>query len=149
MFWKKKKNLPVTIEDKEWIEESFLSLRQNFGLEHFDNLKTITPTKEFYNTTFKGNEEDAEFILKRTIELMSIEDKDVILKYFSDEQVEMDDGTVLTTPADLNGNWESAAGFYEETSNHITIYIERKQLKDTISLIATIAHELSHLILLA
>lgn len=148
MFWNKKGKLPITIEDKEWVEESLLFLRENFGTEHFDNLKTITPTKNFYNITFKGNEEDAEFILKRTMEIMSIEDSKINLVFFSDQPIEMADGTILSTPADINGSWKSAAGIYEEKNDEKTIYIEREQLKNTISLIATISHELSHLILL-
>ncbi|WP_426065381.1 hypothetical protein [Flavobacterium sp. DSP2-3-1] len=148
MFWNKKQKLPVTIDDKEWIEEGLLFLRENFSAEHFDNLQTITPTKDFYNITFKGNEEDAEFILKRTMEIMIINDTEINLEFFSDQPVEMADGTILSTPADMNGSWKSAAGLYEEKNDEKTIYIERGQLKNTISLIATISHELSHLILL-
>jgi hypothetical protein len=148
MFWNKKKKLPITIDDKEWIENSLLFLRRNFGTAHFDNLKTITPTKNYYNINFKGNEEDAEFILKRTMEIMSIEDSKINLIFFSDQPIEMLDGTIVSTPADIDGSWMSTAGIYEEKNDEKTIYIERSQLKNTISLIATISHELSHLILL-
>ncbi|WP_395051943.1 hypothetical protein [Flavobacterium sp.] len=148
MFWSKKQKLPVTIDDKEWIEESLLFLRENFSAEHFDNLETITPTKDFYNTIFKGNEEDAEFILKRTMEIMVIKDTEINLEFFSDQPIEMANGTILSTPADINGSWKSATGFYEDKNDKKTIYIERNQLKNTISLIVTISHELAHLILL-
>lgn len=147
MFWNKKKKLPVTIDDKLWIEESFVFLQEILGLEHFNSLVTITPDN-FKDYRFKGTEEDAEFVLERVKYLMVIEDSSIRLEYFSDEPIEMSDGTILTTPADIYGKWESASGVYEENENEKVIYIETGQLKKPISLIATMAHELSHFILL-
>ncbi|REG83146.1 hypothetical protein [Winogradskyella sediminis] len=148
MFWNKKTKLPITKEDKIWIDEDLNWLRTKFGEEHFMEIRTVTPTKDFYNRTFDGTEKDAEFILKRTMELMNIRDTEIKLEFFSDEPIEMDDGTTLTTPADINGSWKSASGTYEQTENGTIVSIETSQLKNTISLIATISHELSHQILL-
>ena len=148
MFWNKKTKLPITKEDKIWVDEDLNWLRTEFGEEHFMEIRTVTPTKDFYNRNFDGTEKDAEFILKRTMELMNIRDTKIKLEFFSDEPIEMDDGTTLTTPADINGCWKSASGTYEQTENGTIISIETSQLKNTISLIATIAHELSHQILL-
>ncbi|WP_299125370.1 hypothetical protein [uncultured Tenacibaculum sp.] len=148
MFWNKKTRLPITEEDKIWVDENLNWLRTEFGEEHFMKIETITPTKNFYNRTFDGTEEDAEFILKRTMELMNIQDIEIKLEFFSDEPIEMDDGTILTTPADMNGSWQSASGVYQQNENYTVILIESSQLKNTISLIATISHELSHHILL-
>lgn len=55
----------------------------------------------------------------------------------------------MSSPADATGKWESAGGTYEQTEDHTIISIERSQLKNPISLIATISHELAHEILLA
>jgi hypothetical protein len=148
MFWNKKAKLPITEEDKIWVDENLNWLRTEFGEEHFMKIQAVTPTKKFYNRTFDGTEKDAEFILKRTMELMNIHDAEIRLEFFSDQPIEMADGTVLSTPADINGSWESASGTYEQTENETIISIEREQLKNTISLVATIAHELSHQILL-
>ena len=70
------------------------------------------------------------------------------LEFFTDSPVKMADGTMLTTPADINGRWESASGTYENTEDRTIISIETGQLKNPISLIATISHELAHHILL-
>ena len=148
MFWNKKKKLPITEEDKVWIDEDLNWLRTEFGEEHFMEIKTITPTKDFYNRNFDGTKKDAEFILERTMELMSIKNIDIKLEFFSDGIVKSENGTILTTPADINGKWESAAGTYEINEKEVIIAIETEQLKDPISLIATMSHELSHQILL-
>jgi len=148
MFWNKKKKLPITKEDKIWVDEDLNWLRTEFGKEHFMEIRTVTPTTDFYKRTFDGTEKDAEFILKRTMELMNIRDSEIILEFFSDQPIEMTDGTMLTTPADINGSWNSASGTYQQNENETIISIEREQLKNPTSLIATISHELSHQILL-
>ena len=145
MFWNKNKKLPITEEDKIWVDEDLNWLRAEFGEEHFMEIRTVTPTKDFYERTFDGTEKDAEFILERTKELMGIGGLNLKLDFFSDSPIEMDDGTILTTPADISGSWKSASGIYQQFENDTTISIERKQLKNPISLIATISHELAHL----
>ena len=148
MFWNKKKKLPITEEDKIWVDEDLNWLKTEFGQEHFMEIRTVTPTKDFYERPFDGTEKDAEFILERTMELMSIQNVDIKLEFFSDSPIEMADGTILTTPADINGSWKSASGSYQQTENGTVISIETGQLKNPISLIATISHELAHQILL-
>lgn len=149
MFWNKKKKLPVTDEDKVWVDEDLNWLRSEFGEDHFMGIRTVTPAKDFYDIRFDGTEKDAEFIFERTMELMAIKDVDIILDFFSDSPIEMADGTILSTPSDnLDGSWESAAGTYQNDEKETIISIERQQLKNPISLIATISHELAHQILL-
>ncbi|MDO1501823.1 hypothetical protein Q2T40_16940 [Winogradskyella maritima] len=149
MFWKKKPKLPITSEDKAWVDDCLKWLRSELSERHFLEIKTVTPTKDFYNRTFDGTEDDAHFILKRTMELMCIKDVDIELEFFSDNAVHSEDGSILTTPSEeIDGSWDSAAGIYEMKDGELKIYIEREQLKRTISLIATIAHELAHQILI-
>ena len=149
MFWKKKIKSPITKEDEEWLNSDLKWLKEVLSLPHFLEIKTITPTKNYYNIDFTGIEDDAHFVLNRTMELMCIKNNVKIeLIFFNDSLVEMNDGTILTTPADLNGKWESSAGIYVTEENKTKIYIEKQQLKNPTSLIATIAHELSHVILL-
>lgn len=148
MFWNKKKKLPITEEDKAWVDEDLNWLKTEFGQEHFMGVRTVTPTKDFYERTFDGTEKDAEFILERTMELMNIQNVDIKLHFFLNSPIEMLDGTILTTPADLNGRLKGASGTYEQTENGAVISIETGILKNTTSLIATISHELAHQILL-
>lgn len=148
MFWNKKRKLPITNEDKIWVDEDLKWLRTEFGEKHFMEIQTVTPTKDFYERTFDGTEKDAEFILERTMELMDIRDVKIELNFFSDSPIEMDDGTVLSSPADISGSWKSAAGTFEQSNEGTIISIETQQLKNPISLIATISHELAHQILL-
>lgn len=148
MFWKKKIIPPVTDEDRIWVEESLVLLSQEFGEQYFREICTILPDKTFYNHDFKGEDIDAEFVLNQTRLYMDIEPSIFELRFYSDEPVEMSDGSILSTPANIYGQWESAAGLYENSNELTKIYIERSLLKDPIALIATMSHELAHYILL-
>ena len=148
MFWNKKKKIPITKEDKVWVEECLNWLRIKIGEKSFSEIRTVTPTKDFYSRDFDGTEKDAEFILERTMELMRIQEANIRLEFFSESPIEMEDGTILTTPGDLKGFWSSAAGTFEQNENETIISIEIQQLQNPVSLIATISHELAHHILL-
>ena len=65
---------------------------------------------------------------------MMIDDSNIRLKYFSDQPIKMADGTILSSPADINGEWKSATGIYEELKGEKVIHIEKGQLKNTFSL---------------
>lgn len=148
MFWKNKPKLPITAEDKAWIEGALLAVKNDFGTECFDSLSTILPDNSFYNYNFTGQKSDAEYVLSQTKIYLGLEDLEVKLDYFNDHPVKMTDGTLLSSPADINGRWQSATGLYEQFDNEIVIHIESSILENPIQLIATMAHELSHYILL-
>ena len=148
MFWKRKIKSPITEEDEKWLISELNWLRKELSDPHFLEITTVTPTKDYYNRTFKFNEDDAKFVLNRTMELMCIKDVEIKLEFFDDSPVYDESGNILSSPADVQGKWESVAGVYEKDNEEITIWIEASTLKDPYALIATIAHELAHQILL-
>ena len=148
MFWKRKPQWPITIEDRNWIDQNLEFLMEVLGTGHFKALRTILPTKDFFDRKFEGNESDAHFVFSVVSRIMDIEEGKVTLAFFSDGPVEKEDGTILTTPEEENGLWSGAAGWYQRGNGETTIAIERRKLANTTALIATIAHELAHEILL-
>ena len=150
MFWNKKIKSPVSEADEVWVNESLTWLRKTFTEEHFQQIPTVTPTVDFYNRTFNRSEEDAHFILERTKELMAIQNDEIELNFFDNSPTEMEDDNMLSSPSDnIHGSWDGAAGTYElKEGKKAIISIEVSQLNDPISLIATMAHELAHEILL-
>lgn len=137
----------VTPEDKAWIEEAFLWFEKQYGTEYLKRLPIVEPTLEFFDRNFDGTEADAEFILARTCEFMQIKDANIHLYFFSDSPLEFTDEGIDAIVDE--GDRQPALGLYSETAdNTFEIGIEINQLKDTQSMMATIAHELSHLVLL-
>ncbi|WNJ20026.1 hypothetical protein [Pontibacter sp. G13] len=146
MFWKRPK-LPVTPEDQEWIESAFDILLAAFGEERFHQFETITPTKRFFPETFRGTEADAHRMLLQIQRWMGIPDAPIVLEFHQESSVHTDAGDLLTTPADAQGRWSSAAGTFRRSGNQAVISLESAQLQDASGLIATLAHELAHEVL--
>lgn len=140
----------VTPEDKDWIEEAFLWLEGEYTRDYLKNVKTIEPTKEFFPIDFKGTEENAEYFVRMICEYMDIKDVQVDLHYFSDKPLELTEGIVTTlNEAGFKQEGKNALGTYlEKGHKKYSIGIELELLKNPTNLIATIAHELSHLVLL-
>lgn len=140
----------VTPEDKDWIEEAFLWLEGEYTSDYLKNVRFYEPTKEFFPIDFKGTEQNAEDLTKIICEYMDIKDVQIDLHYFNDKPLELTEGIVTS---------QNEAGFKHESKNILGTYSEKGHrkysigiefglLKKPTNLIATIAHELSHLVLL-
>jgi len=149
MFFGKPKPT-VTPEDKDWVEEAFIWFEEQYGQDYLRNLVIIEPTKEFFPIDFKGAEENAEQLTQRICAYMQIKDVKIDLHYFSDKPLELAEGIVTTQSEKGTGfqNKNKLGTYSEKGRNKYSIGIELELLKDPIPLIATIAHELSHLTLL-
>lgn len=108
------------------------------------SVRTVEPTKAFFNRDFDGSEEDAKCILARCMQLMKIAEDKIILEFYKDNTQTLEDGTIVTTAADVMGRSSGAAGTYRKEGGKSVIRINRGQLKNPESLIATISHELAH-----
>ncbi|MBO6661261.1 MAG: hypothetical protein JJ909_16590 [Roseivirga sp.] len=150
MFFSKPKPT-VTPEDKEWIEDAFLWLEEQYGREYLKTIRIIEPTKKIFDHEFNGTEEDAHFALSKCLGYMDIKSVDVKLYFFNEAPMTFEgEGAMITQQEEGHGSRDNfALGKYSETGpGSFEIGIERNQLKNVQSLISTIAHELSHLILL-
>ncbi|MEP2669552.1 MAG: hypothetical protein ABJH04_11180 [Cyclobacteriaceae bacterium] len=149
MFFGKPKPT-VTQEDKEWIEDAFLWLEQEYTREYLKSVRVIEPTKEFFPINFKGTEENANELATIICDYMGIKDAEINFHYFSDQPLELTDG-ISTTQNETGSKLENkgALGTYSETGfKKYSIGLELGLLSKSTNLIATIAHELSHLVLL-
>ncbi|WP_299213719.1 ankyrin repeat domain-containing protein [uncultured Aquimarina sp.] len=147
MFWKKDLKLPITLEDKKWVEESITFLEDKIG-EREAKIRTVLPTHPYFQREFEGTISDVRLLLNMIMKLMNIENVNIQVELFNSGSVKTKDGRILTTPADINGRWKSATGMYQNVDGITTIFIANDQLNKPESLIATIAHELSHQLLL-
>lgn len=141
----------VTSEDKEWIEDAFLWFEEQYGADYLKNVRIIEPTKEFFNYEFSGIEKDAEYALEKCMEYMEIKNANVDLYFFSESPMEFEDEGIIATHNEegFRSQSSNAIGKYSERGpNTFEIGLELSQLKNPQSMIATLAHELSHLILL-
>ncbi len=141
----KKEKLPITENDKKWVERSLLLLTELFEPIYLKSLSTITPDKQYFDREFTGTEEDAEYILERLISIMHIDAWEIQLMFYSNKPTSFSEGITATPQDKLKGSWKSSSGKYIDNGlGHKEIRIELEELKDPISLISTMSHELAH-----
>jgi hypothetical protein len=140
----------VTPEDKEWIEDAFLWLEKEYTRDYLKSVRIIEPTKAFFPIDFKGTEKNAEDLTKMISDYMDIKDAHIDLHYFSDKPLELTEGIVTdqNDTGSRQGSKNVLGTYSEQGHKKYSIGIELQLLKNPTSLIATIAHELSHLVLL-
>jgi hypothetical protein len=79
--------------------------------------------KNYYDWTFKGNAAHAGICTRKNKRVNAHSRFQHQSEYFSlDQPIEMGDGTPLSSPADINGQWQSAAGSYEEFEMRKSLY---------------------------
>lgn len=144
IFSKKKNRLPVTENDKQWVEQSLLFLAELFEPVYFKSLTTITPDKEYFDRDFDGTEGDAEFILEKVASILSVKPWEISLMYFSEQPGEFSEDITPTPSEKLKGGW---TGRESELVNRgygdKEIWIDLAQINNPVSLIVTISTELS------
>ncbi|MEC3882077.1 hypothetical protein [Parapedobacter sp. 10938] len=137
-MWPFKPKLPIIQEDKEWIEVNLLWLKEQFG-HHVD---PITPTPDHFPMEFMGSKADAHRILSIVCGRMGTPTDNIELRFF-DPLPMMEDFMLAPEETD------TPEGIYHrsEDGKHI-IELNRQQLPDFDTLVATIAHEAAHIKLL-
>ncbi|MDR3458264.1 MAG: hypothetical protein P4N60_12515 [Verrucomicrobiae bacterium] len=145
MFWGNPK-LPLKDDQQAWIEGSFQWLLTEFGEEYFLRRRTILPEPSFFPDKYKGTEECVLKLAERICAYMDVSPACVEVDFFTDR-----DNTAEKHRLGGEESHSGAAGLYAtKTSNEPRkkIFINISQFKKPTSLVATIAHELGHVILL-
>lgn len=120
---------PLDTADKAWVERRMLWLAGRFGIDRLRNARVILPTDEFFPADYTPDEDGASACLVRLCEYMGVDPFAVRLTVVPDEQM------------------HGVAGLYEQRARS-TIYVAQSQLEAPNRLIATLAHELAHELLL-
>lgn len=140
MFWNRKVKCPITLADKTWVEETLDWFHTNFI--DLTQQPTFTPVRKYFPHDFKGNEEDAEFLLDIMGGYFQLNTQRIRLDFFDESTLDLGPG--LMTQKDGKG----AAGYFMQSGYKFAISLEVNQLKDLDSLIATMAHEISHYLIM-
>ncbi|MEM6726183.1 MAG: hypothetical protein AAF598_19220 [Bacteroidota bacterium] len=140
MFWKRKPKSPITPEDQNWVETSLDWI--NRKVVRLKKQPTIEPSPAFFDRDFTGSEEDARYVLEQCGEYFQIKLDDLELHFYEEAALKLDPGLVSRVKS--NG----AAGLYRQGGGIYEIWLEQKQLQRPEALVATMAHELSHYLLM-
>lgn len=138
---------PVDSEMQHWVDGRFQWLAEQLGKDVPRRARVILPTPAFFPDPYAGSREDADKIFARVAGYMGVDRGRFSLFIYEGDR----------RPVNAIGHWEgsSAAGLYLRDgggevagARRAAIGIEALQLEDPMSLVATLAHEIGHEILI-
>jgi hypothetical protein len=129
---------PVNNDDKEWLEDCFLWLIEEFGENTVRDLKVILPTDEFFPDPFSADMTYARSALRRICGYMDVDYSEVELRRFTNDNFSPHPLAQIRTAED------GACGLYRFYDGKHFVSVESGMLNNPTNLIATIAHELGH-----
>lgn len=149
----KKIEPPVKEEMRQWIERAILWLTHTFGEEAVKKRKVLTPHYSDFPIKYNGEHQTAVDTMKIVAEQMEISPDDIQLDIYMEGQREIDTGGVFGSGRifmqQIEGEKYSGGKYWgKQDDSKYHIGLEEKKLKEPVSMVATLAHELSHIKLL-
>jgi hypothetical protein len=144
VFGLSKPKLPITPERQHWVDNSFLRLAAPLGARRLLQATVVLPTPKHFPDPYDRSEVALQRMFHRVATQMQVNPADIEVTLFASG----DDITRNLVPF-YSGRTSGAAGLYHHNSAdgpHISI--NENQLKDPMTLVAVLAHELGHIILL-
>jgi hypothetical protein len=143
--------LPVNEEERDWIDEGLRRLERMLGARRMLEAQVILPTPEHFPDPYDKSQASAEALFRRVCGYMHVDSSTIELEFFTDETKDL---------KKLLPYWRGAsggcAGLYThgksskegEIAAGMVIAVNEAHFDDPLALVATIAHELGHVILL-
>ncbi len=132
-----KPKCPVDPATKEWIESRFAWLTNEFGLDRLQNGKTVLPTDEFLPDEYDYTVEGVEDLMVRVAQFMDVDPSTLQLSFYENE-----------TPQHEEAVNSRAAGMHLNSQDKFDIWMEVHSLENPVGVVATLAHEIAHVVLL-
>lgn len=141
MSWFTAAKCPVDAETKEWIEVSFNWLIAEISAETLKEIEAVLPTEKYFPDPLTGKPRDVRRMLERVCVFMDIDPKEVDLNLYSKA---LEDQARRTPAVEQVGHPHF---LYKKQKGKYNLRLEAAQAKNADSLVAGIAHELAHVIL--
>jgi hypothetical protein len=139
-----KPRLPVTEEERLWVDEGFRRLKRLVGGKRLLECDVIEPIDEFFPDPYDGSEAALRAIFHRVCTYMKVDESKVDLEVIPDTSELRE----LLPSYSFRSNDPAGLHFGEDGGEKPLIGVRQSLLKDPLTVVATIAHELGHVILL-
>jgi hypothetical protein len=148
--------LPVSDEEHRWVDDGFRRLEKLLGRRRMLEARVVLPTAEDFPDPYDRTPASAEMLFCRVCTYMQVDRSSIELEVFADETELLRE----SLPHWRGDGATRAAGMYVHNTKDdggdkkrcgqqfMVVAIRSTQLKDPMSLVATVAHELGHVILL-
>jgi hypothetical protein len=133
---------PVRPLEREWIDRSMAWFVDQFGDQRLHD-DVMLPNDDYFPGVYRGTPDDVEQVLDRLCEHMRVDRDRVEL-----EQCASDANPELSGHVPIRAQSHGAAGDYRLRGGRPVIGISDDQAAQPMALVATLAHELGHVLLL-
>lgn len=146
--------LPITEDDRQWVDDGFLRLEKMLGRERMLQARVILPNAEHFPDFYDKTPATAKVLFARVCAYMNVGQGNVAFEVFRDETEELRE--ILPYWRNQGGGCaglythhdEAHDGAENNQARRMTVAVRSTQLQDPLTLVATLAHELGHVILL-
>lgn len=136
--------LPLSPEQRQWIDRSFVRLGSILGAERLLNAQVVLPIQGHFPDRYDRSEESLDLLFRRVAHSMEVPPEEVEVGLFLEEH----DMARELVPF-YSGKSNGAGGlYYHASTGKARIAVNEANLKDPMALVAILAHELCHVILL-
>jgi hypothetical protein len=142
MAWWRQADCPVRPVEQEWIEQSLEWLRVEFGDARLRG-PVVLPTDDWFPGEYRGSRADVRRVLGLLCRHMGIGPDRIVLEHeeINDEELELSAHVPLTTSG------RGAAGHFQTRDGRCVVTVRDDQAARPMALVATLAHELGHVLL--
>jgi len=137
--------LPVMEEERLWVDEGFHRLSKMLGSSRLQKAAVILPTDEFFPDPWDSSETAFTALFYRVCGYMDVNPGKVELEIIPDSSELLE---VLPAYSMRNENNPAGLHFGGNAEERPLVALRQSLLKDPLAAVATLAHELSHVILL-
>ena len=137
--------LPVKEEERLWVDEGFRRLSSMLGASRSRNARVILPTDEFFPDKYEETERGLHSLFLRVCGYMQVDSNQIDLEIIPDSR-EGFEALEIGVPHSSGG--PAGLHFGANAENRPLIAVSHALLKEPLAAVATIAHELGHVILL-
>ena len=149
---KKRVECPVKEDIRQWIDRSMLWLMHSFGESNVKSRKVLTPHHTDFPIKYDGRHQTAIDTMKIVATQMELNSDDIHLDIYVEGQTEIDTGGAFGNRIfiqQVEGEKYSGGLYWgKQEDNKYHVGIEEKKLKEPPEMVATLAHEFSHIKLL-
>ncbi len=132
---------PVTPEEHDWVTRNMRWFHTEFGEEPLRR-PVILPNDDFFPGPYAGTEADVSAAFQRIGLFMRVDLRPVQLQLVPDDEAELRHNLPVTYRS------SGAAGHFQVINGSPIVTVHMGEARRPVSLVATIAHELAHVLLL-
>jgi hypothetical protein len=134
---------PVDDTTRAWVENNLRWLLQTFEYASGQDVTIVLPTPEFFPDPYSSKDSDVRKLFLRVCEYMEVDAERIELVLVADTE-----GALRHQLPSWESGGKGVAGHYQGDSQTATIRLNMAYRRDPMAMVAVMAHELSHVLLL-